>query len=296
MAHVLTLISSPANPQVKDYFAKDVAKAVDSPRSITWLDPDIACDIALPDGCDPWMVETSARSIFAHLAVDVAVVDTQNRRKQIFLADMDSTIIQQECIDELADEAGSGAKVAAITIRAMNGEIEFDAALRERVALLKGLNTSVIDGVIDKRITLASGARQLLATLKKHNVYCSLVSGGFTHFTKSIAAMLNFDEHRANSLEERNGILTGRVIDPILGKEAKLQRLHEICRQQDLKAENTIAVGDGANDLAMLEGAGMGIALHAKPVVAAAAKIRIDHADLTGLLYLQGYNRNEFAD
>jgi phosphoserine phosphatase len=208
---------------------------------------------------------------------------------------MDSTMIGQECIDELAAEVGLKEKVATITARAMNGEIAFEPALRERVALLKGLPISVVDEVIAKRITLTPGGPELLATMKSKGHYTALVSGGFTVFTSRIAATLGFDENRANTLLEDGGILSGFVAEPILGKQAKVDALNEISARLGISPEEAIAVGDGANDLGMLHLAGAGVALHAKPAVAAEAQMRINHGDLTALLYIQGYRKTDFV-
>ena len=191
--------------------------------------------------------------------------------------------------------AGIGDEVAAITARAMNGEIAFEPALRERVALLKDLPLGVIDDVIATRITLMPGGRELIATMKRHGAYTALVSGGFTAFASRIAETLGFDEHRANVLEHADGRLTGRVLEPILGKQAKLETLEALATHHGITPEEAMAVGDGANDLAMLERAGSGVALHAKPSVAARARMVIDHGDLTALLYIQGYRREDFA-
>jgi phosphoserine phosphatase len=229
------------------------------------------------------------------MGVDLIVQRSEGRRKQVLLADMDSTMIQQECIDELADEAGVGAHVAAITKRAMNGELDFEDALRERVGLLKGLPETVIQTVIRDRITLMPGGPTLLSTMKAAGAYAALVSGGFTTFTAAIAARLGFDENRANTLGIANGTLTGTVADPILGKAAKVTALHDICTHLNLTPAQVMAVGDGANDLGMLTLAGAGVALHAKPAVQAQCDIRINHGDLTALLFIQGYTREEFA-
>ena len=195
----------------------------------------------------------------------------------------------------MADEAGFGPRVAAITARAMNGELDFDSALRERVALLRGLPEAVIQRVIETRITLMEGGPVLLATMRAQGAYCALVSGGFTAFTAAIAAKLGFDESRANTLLVENGQLTGHVANPILGREAKVQALTQISARLGIKAVDAIAVGDGANDLGMLGLAGAGVALHAKPSVQAACSLRINHGDLTALLYLQGYSAAEFS-
>jgi phosphoserine phosphatase len=228
--------------------------------------------------------------------VDIVVQPEADRRKKLFLADMDSTMIGQECIDELADYAGLKAYVAAITERAMRGEIEFEPALRERVALLKGIPVSVIDEVIEKRITLTPGARVLVATMRANGAFTCLVSGGFTLFTNRVASMIGFDETRANILEIAGETLTGAVAEPIFGRQSKLAALHELRAAHGLRPEDALVTGDGANDLAMIAEAGLGVAYHAKPKVAEAAAARIDHGDLTALLYVQGYRREAFVE
>jgi len=226
--------------------------------------------------------------------IDVVVQRAANRRKKLFLADMDSTMIMQECIDELADYAGMKAHVAAITERAMRGEIAFEPALRERVVLLKGLPVKAIDEVIQKRIKLTPGGRALVATMRKHGAYTCMVSGGFTLFTQPIAAMIGFEETRANMLILDGELLAGRVSEPIFGREQKRATLIELRTLLKLAKADTLVAGDGANDMDMIAEAGLGVAYHAKPKVAAAAAARIDHADLTALLYVQGYRRDEF--
>jgi phosphoserine phosphatase len=218
-----------------------------------------------------------------------------NRRKRLLLADMDSTMIHQECIDELGVVAGVGDKIKDITAKAMRGALNFEGALKERVALLKGLDVAVIGQLLRERITFMEGGKTLLATMRGHGAYAALVSGGFLSFTGPVAKHLGFNENRANTLMEQDGKLTGEVALPILGQQAKLDSLHEIAASHGLTAEDAIAVGDGANDLPMLLAAGMGVALHAKPKVQEQAKIRINHGDLTALLYLQGYRKAEFV-
>ena len=257
-----------------------------------WLNPGIAAEFdleAMP--VNRWDVWEGLQS----QGVDLVVQPAEGRVKQMLLADMDSTMIQQECIDELADVAGFGERVKGITARAMNGELDFDAALRERVGLLKGLPETVIRQVIDERITFMPGGAQLLGTMKREGAYAALVSGGFTAFTGYVGHALGFDENRANTLITANGALTGEVGTPILGREAKVQALHEITARLGITTADVMAVGDGANDLGMLGLAGAGVALHAKPSVAAQCDIRINHGDLTALLYIQGYAANEFA-
>ena len=294
MSLIATLIANPSRPVLTVNLADRALAAIGASR-IDWLADGIAADLVLPEGANEAEALAALRTTIADAPIDIAVQESTNRRKKLLLADMDSTMIDQECIDELADEVGLKDHVAAITARSMNGEIAFEPALRERVALLKGLDADVIGRIIDNRLTLASGGRELVATMNAAGAWTALVSGGFRTFTGPIAQKLGFREHRSNTLLEENGRLTGEVADPILGREAKAEALTEIARQHGLTPADAIAVGDGANDLDMLTLAGTGVALHAKPSVAAQAKIRIDHGDLTALLYLQGYHREEFA-
>ncbi|WP_028054196.1 phosphoserine phosphatase SerB [Sinorhizobium medicae] len=294
MALVATLIANPSNPVLTPARAEAAAERLDA-SGLYWLADGIACDIVLRDGTDAGEAQAGLRETVAGAAIDVAVQEAESRRKRFLIADMDSTMIGQECIDELAAEVGLKEKVAAITSRAMNGEIAFEPALVERVALLKGLPVSVVEEVIAKRITLTPGGRELIAAMKAKGHYTALVSGGFTVFTGPIAEMLGFDESRANILRDEDGRLTGDVARPILGKQAKIDALIDISERLGITPADAIAVGDGANDLGMLQLAGTGVALHAKPVVAEQARIRIDHGDLTALLYLQGYRKTDFV-
>ncbi len=268
--------------------------AVDA-RAIDWLADGIACDLPLKDGADAHQVEMTLRDMLAGQPLDIVVQEARNRRKQLLIADMDSTMIDQECIDELADEIGVKDYVADITARSMNGEIPFDVALRERVALLKGLDVGVVDRIVEQRLTLAAGGKALVSTMRANGAWTALVSGGFDLFTGRIGAMLGFDEHRANRLVETDGKLAGLVVEPILGREAKAEALRVIAAARGITPDDAIAVGDGANDLDMIGLAGSGVALHAKPIVAAEARMRVDHGDLTALLYIQGYRQAEFT-
>ncbi|UWR22414.1 phosphoserine phosphatase SerB [Sulfitobacter sp. S190] len=285
------LLTSPEKPALDPSLVESLRNAWGGGDAV-WLSPDEAAEFDLqtmPDNREE--VWQSCQD----MGVDLVVVPSAGRRKKMLLADMDSTMIQQECIDELADEAGVGDRVKDITARAMNGELDFEEALRERVGLLKGLPEMVIDQVLADRIKLMPGGPVLLGTMKREGAFSALVSGGFTAFTQSVAAILGFDENRANVLLTKGGLLTGTVGEPILGKQAKVDALRHYTKTLGIEVSDVVAVGDGANDLGMLSLAGMGVALHAKPSVAAQCDVRINHGDLTALLFVQGYARADFA-
>jgi phosphoserine phosphatase len=289
--HVVTLLTNPETPVLERVTVESLRNAWGG-GAARWLDPGVAAEFDVATiPVNRWEVWEDLQA----LRVDLVVQKAEGRKKRLLIADMDSTMIRQECIDELADEAGVGARVADITARAMNGELDFEAALRERVGLLKGLPEAVIAEVLRDRITLMPGGSVLLATMKANGAYAALVSGGFTAFTSAVATRLGFDENRANTLHVVEGRLAGTVAAPILGKEAKLQALHEITARLGITPAQALAVGDGANDLPMLLAAGTGVALHAKPRVQADCDVRVNHGDLTALLYLQGYTRDMFA-
>jgi phosphoserine phosphatase len=298
MTHVATLVCSPAAPILDAALLTRARAALPHAEAPRWLDGAIAADIPFSAGAenDNRRLAEEVRAALAGAPVDVVVQGAAGRRKKLFLADMDSTMIGQECIDELADFVGRKQHVAAITERAMRGELAFAPALRERVAALKGLPSSVVEEVIRDRLTLTPGGRVLVATMRAHGAHACLVSGGFTLFTKRIAAMIGFDEARANTLVlAADGTFAGEVVEPIFSREGKLATLIELRSRFGLAREETLVAGDGANDIAMIEEAGLGIAYRAKPAVAAAAHARIEHADLTALLYAQGYRREEFV-
>ena len=287
---IATLLSSPTNPTLDAALVENLRNAWGG-GDAEWLAVNQAAEFPLASRpSNQWEIWADLQA----LGVDLVVLPAAGRRKKMLLADMDSTMIQQECIDELADEAGVGDRVKEITAKAMNGELDFEGALIERVGLLKGLPETVIAKVLAKRITLMPGGETLLATMKANGAYGALVSGGFTAFTASVADRLGFDENRANTLLVADGVLTGEAGRPILGKEAKVRALEEITQRLGLDEADVMAVGDGANDLGMLKRAGAGVALHAKPSVAKECDIRINHGDLTALLYVQGYKKSEF--
>ncbi len=290
--YVVTLLSSRKDPRVSRTLVEAAADEIGE-AEIEWLETDVACDLVTRSKPSAQTLDRLNRLALDE-AVDCVVQEVAGRRKRILIADMDSTMIEQECIDELAAAIGIKDQVAAITARAMNGEIAFEPALRERVALLKGLPTSTIADVIERHITLAEGGRELVATMNANGAHTALVSGGFTAFTSVIAGRLGFRENRANLLNVSNDTLEGTVAEPILGAEAKLQALREMSEALGLTPADAIAVGDGANDLPMILAAGTGVAIHAKPSVAAKAPVRIDHGDLTALLFLQGYRASDF--
>ena len=297
MQNILTLIADPHNAMLTPRQANAVRDALALARGkvgpADWLDPGIACDIPF-ENVAPAEAEKVARVALRNTPVDVLVLNPENRRKKALIADMESTIIRNEMLDEIAFEADIGAQVAEITRRAMNGEVDFRGALRERVGLLRGQPASMLEKAGEK-IKLMNGATVLLRTLKEHGVYCALVSGGFDIYTAPIAAQLGFDEHQANHMILADEKISGEVREPILGREAKLEALQRVAQQRGVDVKDCCAVGDGANDLDMLGAAGLGIAFHAKPKVQQAAKYNIRHGDLTALLYAQGYRRDEIS-
>ena len=306
MFYVATLIGSADQPAVDDGLAQQVARYLPYGRPIDWLAPGIAVDVAflLDDADAPDKrnllrdFAADIRDIIGTRPVDVVIQPHDGRRKKLLVADMDSTMILQECIDELADYAGFKDRVAAITERAMRGEIAFEPALRDRVALLRGLPKTVIDRVISERIRLMPGGPTLVATMRANGAYTCVVSGGFTAFTARIAAMIGFDEQRANTLlTDAAGNLSGEVAEPIVGREAKLNTLIALRQRLGLEQNETLAVGDGANDIPMIAAAGLGVSFHGKPAIRDAAPLAsVDHGDLTALLYAQGYRREEFVE
>lgn len=294
---VATLVSNPKTQSVDSGLVAHARTALPRDQVVQILNEGVAFDILFAGeaGRSEAAYEAALREAVGDAPVDILVQPVAFRRKRLLVADMDSTLIGQECVDELADVLGLKPEVAAITEQAMRGEIDFAPALRKRVGLLAGLDVAVIQDLLEMRIHLTPGARVLVQTMRAHGAYTALVSGGFTAFTGPIAEKLGMHEHRSNILDVVDGKLAGTVQEPILGKDAKRQRFLELMAERGLKREETLAVGDGANDLPMIEAAGLGVAFHAKPVVAAAARARITYGDLTALLHFQGYTDDDFV-
>jgi phosphoserine phosphatase len=299
--YALVLTSPPTAPALSQFAVERAWSLISEPlrRNHGWLADREAWAgefVTNEDGATA-SIKAAVKRALLGLTIDINVVtgDAQSRRKRLLVADMDSTIIEQECIDEMADMLGLRDKIAAITERAMRGELAFEAALEERLALLEGLDERTLERVFNERITLMPGATTLVATMRKHGATTALVSGGFSFFTSRVRRSVGFDADHSNTLAMAGGKLTGRVEGPILGREAKLATLERYRADLGLQAAETLAVGDGANDLAMIKAAGLGVAYRAKPVVAAEADAAIIHGDLTALLFLQGYRRDEFA-
>lgn len=289
MKNVLVLIANPARPVLTEAVVATAAEALTRAGATVgtpdWLAPGIACDLPFDGSAAPPAIP----------GVDAVVLAAQGRRKKLLVADMESTMIHNEMLDELADFLGLREKIAGITARAMNGEIDFAGALEERVRLLKGLPVGKLDEAAT-RIRYMPGGATLVATMKKHGAYCALVSGGFTYFTAMVRKTLGFDLDAANVLEHDGTSLAGTVGRPILGKEAKLTTLQRLAGERGITIADAVTVGDGANDLPMLKAAGLGVAFHAKPAVAAEVPAGINHGDLSALLYLQGYRRSDFEE
>lgn len=287
---VLCLIANPNAAELTPSIANSIHREVGG--EINWLAQGIACEFIDPKSPDSIAI---SKQEVGGLSIDVALVSGQERRKKLLVADMDSTMIEQECIDELADALSLKEQVAEITARAMNGELDFKQALDTRVALLKGLELKRVEEVRREQITFTPGGRALIHTMKAYGAYTALVSGGFTYFADHFAKRIGFDEAMANVLEFDGDLLTGKTTGPLVDKDTKLKRLRELAAERELTMDQTLAVGDGANDLPMLQNAGLGVALHAKPAVADQAHVRIDHGDLTALLYLQGYSEEDIV-
>jgi phosphoserine phosphatase len=291
---VATLVADPSKEPLSEATVDRAAQALRGVERRRWLDEGVAADLVFTG--DLRAKRAALEESLSGEAIDIIVQPLAHRRKRLLVADMDSTLIGQECVDELADVAGVGGRVATITERAMRGEVAFAPALRERVALLTGMSETVIQDVLKDRITLNRGARTLVQTMRANGAYVAIVSGGFRQFTRAIRERIGADEDRANTLVIEEGKLTGEVIEPILGEGAKLGALKEIAAAMGVRLDDTLAVGDGANDLPMLQAAGLGAAYRAKRKVAAGADARVEHTDLAALLYAQGFARKDFVE
>ncbi len=300
LCYALVLTSSPDVPAVTPEVAAKAAALLPNGAELDqdWLsDGEAWRALFISDApSEVVRIRETVRAAFANMPIDVNVISGELAwtRKKLLVADMESTIIAQECLDELAEFVGLRERISDITARAMRGELDFETALDERVGLLKGLDASVLQTLYDEKVTLIPGACELIATMRYNGAYCALVSGGFTFFTERIAKRLGFNTHQANTLEIIDNKLAGTVTKPVLGREAKLAALEHLRKELGLLEPETLTVGDGANDLAMIRAAGLGVAYHAKPIVAAEAQASIRHGDLTSLLYLQGYKKDEF--
>ncbi|MFZ5791429.1 MAG: phosphoserine phosphatase SerB [Pseudomonadota bacterium] len=297
MTSILTLIAGIGAGIADDVVAPAIAALGEAGAQVgapLWLAPGTACDIPF-EGIEPATAERAVRGRLDGAPVDLAAQRARGRRKKLLVADMESTIITRELLDELGAMIGLADRIRPITARAMRGEIDFAGALRERVALLRGQPATILDRVAE-RIELMPGARRLVQTMRAQGAHAALVSGGFDCFTALAAKAAGFDEHHANRLLIADGRLVGRVVEPILDRTGKQAVLKELAAARGLALEDAAAVGDGANDIPMLQAAGLGVAFRGKPAVAAAARFRLDHADLTGLLYLQGYRPEEFRE
>ena len=299
MTSVVTILNAPGQASFSDADAKAVHDALKAagahPATPAWLDPGVALDVPL-GRLDPAAAAAVVWNALSGARIDVVVQPVADRRKRLLVADMDSTIIGQECLDELATRIGFGERVAALTERAMRGEIDFAAALTERVALFRAQPVALLERTFAEAVTLNRGARTLTATMHKHGAHCALVSGGFTFFTSRVAKAAGFDSFIGNEFDIRDGKLTGRIQGPIAGADAKRERLTQLLTELGIAREQTMGLGDGANDIPMLQAAGLGVAYHAKPKVRAAVAARIDYGDLTAALFIQGYRRDEFVE
>jgi phosphoserine phosphatase len=297
MSHVLTLIAAPGSDDLLARAVEEVRGSLGADQPLFWLSPGEACDITFRPAGEAALtdIRQMVARVAASLPIDAAIQPVEGRRKRLLVADMDSTIIQQECLDEIAAFAGIGPKIAAITERAMRGELDFETALRERVGHLKGFPLDKLHQVLEESITLMPGAQALTATMKANGGRCVLVSGGFTFFTGAVALMAGFDAHFGNSFLVEDDAVVG-VADPILGKDAKLATLQAEAAAMGIGESEAMAVGDGANDLEMLKAAGLGVAFHAKPIVAQAAAACVNHGDLRSLLFLQGYRQTDIEN
>jgi phosphoserine phosphatase len=294
-SHVLTLIGNARSAPLEPVHIERVCRRLATTGKVDWLAEEEACDLFLDSPLSAADITAQARDALSGTAIDTVCTSIGERRKKLLISDMDSTVIDQECIDELGDAIGIGSRIREITAAVVNGDISFADALRERMALMKGMERGVLKSVYEDRITLKSGARTLVQTMRHHGAFCILVSGGFSFFTRRIAERIGFHDHQGNELAFADAKLTGEVVEPILGRSAKLDTLTRLCNEKGLKPSGVLAVGDGANDIKMIEAAGLGVAFHGSDSLRKQANACIDHGDLTALLYIQGFRKSEFV-
>jgi len=293
--YVLTLIGNIRSEPLERVHIERVGQCLDTTGEEDWLAENEACDLFVKSAHSAAAIAKQARDALSGTAIDAVCTSAEGRRKKLFISDMDSTVINQECIDELGDAIGLGSQISEITVAVVNGEISFSDALRERLALMKGMEHALLESVYEKRITLKAGARTLVQTMRHHGAYCILVSGGFSFFTSRIAERIGFHAHQANELVFNEGKLTGEVHEPILGRSAKLNTLMKLCGDKGLAPSDVLAAGDGANDIKMIKAAGLGVAFHASQSLKEHANASIDHNDLSALLYIQGFRKSQFV-
>ncbi len=293
--YALTLIGNAKTAPLETVHIERVCQRLATTGETDWLAEGEACDLFIESPLSAADITEQARDALSGTAIDAVCTSIKGRRKKLLISDMDSTVINQECIDELGDAIGVGPRIREITAAVVNGDISFSDALRERMALMKGMDRSLLESVYQDRISLKSGARTFVQTMRRHGAFCILVSGGFSFFTGRIAERIGCHDHRGNTLVFKDGKLTGEVMEPILGRSAKLDALTRLCDDKGLEPSNVLAVGDGANDIKMIEAAGLGVAFHGSDSLRKRASACVDHGDLTALLYIQGFRKSEFV-
>ncbi len=292
---VLTLIGKMASVPLQPVHIERVCQCLATTGEADWLADGEACDLFIDSPLSTAEITRRARDALSGTAIDAVCTSIEGRRKKLLVSDMDSTVIDQECIDELGDAIGVGPRIREITAAVVNGDIGFSDALRQRMVLMKGMERSLLESVYEDRITLKSGARTFVQTMRRHGAFCILVSGGFSFFTRRIADRIGFHDHQGNQLVFEDGKLTGEVLEPILGRSAKQHTVMRLCDEKGLEPSDVLAVGDGANDIKMIEAAGLGVAFHGSDNLKKHASACIDHGDLTALLYIQGFRKSEFV-
>ena len=294
-SYVLTLIGNLESVPLEPVHIERVRRRLATTGETDWLAEGEACDLFVDSLLSAAAIAEQARDALSGAAIDTVCTSIEGRRKKLLISDMDSTVIDQECIDELGDALGVGSQIREITAAVVNGDISFSDALRKRLALMIGMDRRLLKSVYEERISLKEGARTLVQTMRHHGAFCILVSGGFSYFTRRIAERIGFHGHQGNELAFEDGKLTGEALEPILGRSAKLDTLRSLCDEKGLKSSDVLALGDGANDIKMIEAAGLGVAFHASESLKKHANACIDHGDLTALLYIQGFRKSEFV-